>query len=309
MKQFFSSLFLLLIAIILLFFLHPQSTSPLHLSPTQRIQNHGSIAANTNPHMNFDHIVVIMMENKSYTGIIGNPDAPYINSLLKKGSLLAQYHAVTHPSLPNYLALIGGSTFGITSDCTDCYIAAPNLVDQLDAGHKSWKAYMESMPSPCFQGSEGEYAQKHDPFMYFNDIRNNTSRCSNIVPFDSLSVDLKNPQKTPNFIFISPNLCNDMHDCSIKQGDQWLAGHVPSLLSSSAFTAQNSLLVLTWDEDDGSVNNHIATIVIGKNIKQGFVSDTSYTHYSLLHTIEAAWSMSPLTVNAEKAAMISDIVK
>ena len=116
---------------------------------------------------NFSHIYVILMENEEQSGVIGSSAAPYINSLARQYAQASQYFGVSHPSLPNYLELLGGSTFGISSDCTDCFVNAPNLADQLDAAHKSWKAYMEDMPSPCFVGNAGDYAQKHDPFIYF----------------------------------------------------------------------------------------------------------------------------------------------
>lgn len=264
---------------------------------------------NVNPpgNKNLDHIVIIVMENTAYGDIVGNQNVPYINNLVKSGSLAKNYQAITHPSLPNYLALIGGSTFGITSDCTDCYINSANLVDQLESLHITWKAYMESMPSPCFIGSKGQYAQKHNPFIYFDDIRKNSDRCNNIVPYDELVTDLQTTSTTPNYIFISPNLCHDMHDCGVKVGDTWLSNQVPLILQSPAFKNQNSLLVLTWDEDNGSDKNHIATLFIGKNVKPGYISEKSYTHYSLLRMIEQNWNLPSLTTNDAQAENILDI--
>ncbi|MCL4338671.1 alkaline phosphatase family protein [Patescibacteria group bacterium] len=253
----------------------------------------------------FDHIAVIVMENKSFKDIVGNRSAPYINSLIPEYSLLGNYHAVAHPSLPNYIALVGGSTFGIESDCTDCFIKGNNLANQLEQYHKTWKAYMESMPSICFIGGSGLYVQKHNPFIYFNDIRNNKERCDNIVPFSKLESDLKS--NVPNFIFISPNLCNDMHECSTAIGDKWLSVQIPMILNSSAFNKQKSLLILTWDEDDGLEDNKVAAIFIGSGIKKGYVSQIYYTHYSLLHTIENLWGLSPLTENVSQSAVISDV--
>src|SRR5207253_1534614 len=126
-------------------------------------------------------------------------------------------------SLPNYLGLIGGSTFGITTNCTDCFVDAPNLVvDRVEPTGRTWKAYMEDLPSPCFLGDAYPYAQKHDPFIYFNDIRTNPAECSKIVPFTQFTTDLATASGTPNYVWITPNLCNDTHDCSISQGDAWL---------------------------------------------------------------------------------------
>lgn len=268
-----------------------------------------STVTTVKPTPKFDHIVIIVMENKSTDDIIGSNNAPFINSLLLKGSFLNNYHAVAHPSLPNYLALIGGSTFGISSDCTTCYLNQPNLIDWLETKQKSWKAYMESMPSSCFIGDSGDYAQKHNPFIYFNDIRLNPNRCKNIVPFSQLSADLSKPNTAPNFIWISPNLCHDMHNCSIQTGDTWLSQQIPQILSSKLFINQSSLFILTWDENDSvlTLNNQIPTILIGSGVKQNYKSNIYYTHYSLLHTIESSWNLPTLTNNDQQAQIINDI--
>jgi len=196
----------------------------------------------------FDHVFVIVMENHSYGEIIGSSAAPYINSLLTSGALATNYTAVAHPSLPNYLALTGGSTFGITTDCNTCWVNASNIGDSLESVGSAWKAYEESMPSACYVGDSSPYAQKHDPFIYFNDIRTNTSRCqSHVVPYTQLATDLKSSSTTPNYSFITPNMCDDMHDCSVGTGDAWLQQQVPAILGSPASTSQRSLLAITWD--------------------------------------------------------------
>ncbi len=120
----------------------------------------------------FSHIFTIVLENKEYTTIIGKSDTPYLNSLVSIYGLATQYYAIGHPSLPNYMALTGGSTFGITSDCTTCFQHAQNLADQIEASGRSWKAYMENMPSPCYIGDspDGLYVQKHNPFLYYDMI-------------------------------------------------------------------------------------------------------------------------------------------
>lgn len=254
-----------------------------------------------------DHIIILMMENKSYADIVGNRDAPYINSLIHQYSFADHYLAVAHPSLPNYLALLGGSTFGITSDCVDCFVSSSTLVDQLEQMHKTWRAYMESMPSSCFIGDAYPYVQKHNPFIYFDRIRTDTHRCQSIVPYPQLSFDFRSPYTTPTFAWITPNVCNDMHSCSVATGDAWLAGHLPQILQSPAFTRQNSLLILTWDEEEGSGANHVPAIFIGNSVKHGFVSSLPYTHYSLLHTIETIWGLAPLTASVSQSPLIGDI--
>lgn len=253
-----------------------------------------------------EHIGILVMENKSYGAVVGSRQAPYINSLIKKYASSDNYFGVTNPSLPNYITLLSGDTHKITTDCEDCFIAGKNFVDQLEEKQLTWKGYMESMPSPCFLGSKTPYAQKHNPFIYFDDIRKNAVRCNNIVPFDQLRADFSKAETTPNFFFISPNLCHDMHDCSVATGDSWLAEHVPQILSSDAFTKTRSLFVITWDEGEGG-DNRIPTIVIGSNTKPGFVSHIKYDHYSLLHTLETIWGMPAITNNASQSGVMADL--
>jgi phosphatidylinositol-3-phosphatase len=253
----------------------------------------------------YDHIVVIVLENHSFETVIGSPQAPFLNSLANQWGLATGYSGVSHPSLPNYLALIGGSTFGISSDCTDCFVNAPSLPDRLEASGKTWKAYMEGMPSPCFVGSADLYAQKHNPFVYFDPIRTDPARCSRIVPYDQLAGDFATPAGAPNFAFITPNLCNDGHDCPLSTTDAWLASEVPALLSSPAFTGSRSLLAITYDEGEGG-SDRVATILAGSGVKQGFSSAVNYNHYSLLRTIESLWGLSPLAAGDGGASPMSD---
>ena len=255
-----------------------------------------------------DHFFVIVMENHSYSQIIGSSAAPYINSLAGAGGLATNYTGVAHPSLPNYLSLAGGSTYGITSDCTTCWVSAPNIADNLESAGSSWKAYMESMPSACYVGDSYPYAQKHNPFIYFNDIRTNSTRCqSHVVPYSQLGNDLRSTSTTPNYAFITPNMCNDMHDCSVGTGDSWLQQQVPAILGSPAFKTQRSVLAITWDEDDFSGTNQVPLIMLGSGLGAGTQSAVAYSHYSLLHTIELSRGSQTLTANDAGAAPISDL--
>ncbi|HUA44818.1 MAG TPA: alkaline phosphatase family protein [Solirubrobacteraceae bacterium] len=236
------------------------------------------------------HIAVIVMENEEYGDVIGSRSAPFLNSLARRYALATGMYAITHPSLPNYLALTGGSTFGIDSDCTGCSVGATSIVDQLEAAHLSWRAYMEDLPHPCFTGaSAGEYAKKHDPFAYYTRIVSSPSRCANIVPITRLSADERRGT-LPRFIWITPNLCHDMHNCSVSTGDRYLAGLVPPLLGS---LGRGGLLFITWDEgltDDGccrlAAGGHIVTIVAGPGARPGGRLATPSDHYSVLQTIE-----------------------
>ncbi|HKO29103.1 MAG TPA: alkaline phosphatase family protein [Solirubrobacteraceae bacterium] len=236
------------------------------------------------------HIAVIVMENEEYGDIIGSRSAPYITSLARRYGLATQMYAITHPSLPNYLALTGGSTFGISDDCTDCRVGATSLVDQLAAARLSWRAYMEDLPRACFIGaSAGDYAKKHDPFAYYTRVTRDRTRCANIIPLTRLPAD-ERARALPSFAWISPNLCHDMHDCSVSTGDRFLAGLVPGLLRA---LGPHGLLFLTFDEgssDDGccrlASGGHIVTIVAGGGARAHARLSTPTDHYSVLQTIE-----------------------
>jgi phospholipase C len=250
---------------------------------------------------NFSHIIIIVMENKDYKGIIGNAQMPSLNQWAKEYTQLSAYYAITHPSLPNYLAMIGGDTFGITTDCTNCFLNQPNLADVIEASGRKWRTYQEDIPSPCFVGNKGGYAQKHNPFIYFDSIRNNPDRCrAGVVSLNQLPGDLS-ANTLPDFAFVMPNLCNSSHDCTIDVTDAWLNKWVNQIMKSPAYDA-NTLIVLTFDEGLGNkgccgldkAGGRVATILISPSVRRGFVDDTPYTHYSLLKTISAAWGMPPV---------------
>jgi len=235
-------------------------------------------------------IAVIVMENEEYGSVIGSPSAPYINSLARRYGLATAMYAVSHPSLPNYLALTGGSTFGINSDCTDCTVAATSIVDQLEHADVSWRAYMEDLPGRCFTGAgAGEYAKRHDPFAYYTRVVSDPRRCANIVPITRLGIDERAGQ-LPRFSWITPNLCHDMHDCPVSTGDRFLSGLVPPLLRA---LGPGGLLFLTWDEgasDAGccrlAAGGHIVTIVAGQGARLRARLARPTDHYSVLQTIE-----------------------
>jgi phosphatidylinositol-3-phosphatase len=275
------------------------------------------VAGNANPGLSpasspsFSHIFTIVLENKEYTTIIGKSYAPYLNSLVSISGLATQYYAIGHPSLPNYMALTGGSTFGITSDCTTCFQHAQNLADQIEASGRTWKAYMENMPSPCYAGDspDGLYAQKHDPFLYYDDIRTNHTRCTtHVVPFTQFTTDLSGNQ-LPAYVWITPNICHDMHSCSVADGDTWLSQVVPLILQSVAFT-HNGLLFITFDEGETSASccndalgGQVTTLVISPLVKKGFQSTILETHYSLLRTVEEVWGLPFLGEASKSTAM------
>jgi hypothetical protein len=250
----------------------------------------------------FSHVIIIILENEEASSIIGNSSMSNLNKLAQQYTSLADYYAIGHPSLPNYIAMTSGNTQGITSDCTKCFVDQTNLMDLIEKSGKTWKAYMEDMPAACTLGSKGNYAQKHNPFIYYDNIRTNTARCQqNDVPFSQFDDDLKN-NKLPAYAWISPNLCNDGHDCPVETADQWLGPVADNILHSTAFD-QNSLLVITFDEGTSNsgccglpakAGGKITTLLISKLVKPGFQDNTPYTHYSLLKTIETSWGLQPL---------------
>ncbi len=241
-----------------------------------------------------------MLENKEFGTVIDSPQMPVYNKLAQQYTLLTQYYAIRHPSLPNYMALMGGDTFGIKSDCTDCFVNAPSLPDLIEKSGRTWKGYMEDMPSPCFVGDQGEYAQKHDPFIYFDPIRLDTARCErSVVPLSTLAKDIATAS-LPNFMFITPNLCNDAHDCKTDTADAWLTGQLAILTPALELTGKPYLIVIMFEEGQGNHTccglpepggGRVAVVLDSPQVKNGFEDSTPYTHYSLLKTISAAWGL------------------
>lgn len=264
---------------------------------------------------NFEHIVIIIFENKEFDRVIGNEDMPTFNRLASDYTLLTQHYAIRHPSLPNYIALIGGDTFGIDRNCEDCFINAPSLPDLIETSGRTWKTYQEDMPRPCYLGSNDDYAQKHNPFIYFNPIRLDAARCErSIRPLTDLSADLA-AGALPNFVFITPNLCNSAHDCWLDITDDWLATQMQALLEYFSAHTQSFLIILTWDEGDSDASccglpekagGRIATVLISPQIKNGYEDATPYSLYSLLKTIAEAWRLPTLghAADAETALIV-----
>jgi hypothetical protein len=245
------------------------------------------------------HVVVIVMENKEYGDVIGSPTAPYANALARRYASATRFYGVTHPSLPNYFALTAGTTFGVHSDCTDCPQSGDNIASQLEVAGLSWRAYMGGMPSPCFKGaSSGQYAKKHDPFMYYPGVADDPSRCSKVVPEAQLAGDLSAGQ-LPTFAFLAPGLCDDTHDCPVNSGDQYLARVVPAILRA---LGPNGFLVVTWDEGTSNKGccgglaqgGQIPTVIAGPGVRRGAQLASSYSHYSTLRTIEDALGLPAL---------------
>jgi phospholipase C len=238
----------------------------------------------------YAHVLWIWMENKSYSQVIGSSSAPYTNQLANQCGLATNYSAVTHPSLPNYIAATSGDYWGIADDNPPAShpLAVASIYSQVKAAGRTWRDYEESAPSNCPLTSSGLYAVRHDPVPYYTGIR---SDCANWdVPMGTttsgkLASDLS-ANTLPDFAFLTPNLCNDTHDCGVSTGDAWLQSWFQVILASPAYQAGNTAIFLTYDEDDGSASNHVVTIVVSPYTPTGKKSSMAFSHYSLLKTTE-----------------------
>jgi phosphatidylinositol-3-phosphatase len=243
----------------------------------------------------FAHVVVVVFENKDEGSVIGRPEAPTFNAMARRYAILTRYYGVAHPSLPNYLALVSGSTHGIRTDCTTCAVSGPSLADTLAAAGKTWKLYAEDLPAP---GSRvpysGGYAKKHDPFMYFRDVAGDPSRSGLVVPFTQLAAD-ERAQRVPDFAFVVPNLCHSMHDCSVRTGDAWLRRLVPPLLR----LPETAVFVVF---DEGTTSAHggglVPALVLGTAVRPHARFTRVTGHYGLLRTVEDAWGLRRLGASA-----------
>ena len=235
-----------------------------------------------------DHIVIVVEENKSFAQIIGNPDAPYINALVRRGALFTLSYGVTHPSQPNYLALFSGSTRGIASNACPLELGGANLASALLEKGLSFVSYAESMPQAGFEGCVyGAYQRKHNPVANWKEL------AALNQPFSTFPQDF---EKLPTVALVVPDQRNDMHDGSVAQGDAWLAKNIEPY-AHWAMT-HNSLLIVTWDEDDGSADNRVATLFAGPMVKHGN-SAQRINHYNILRTIEEIFGLPYLGESAQ----------
>jgi phosphatidylinositol-3-phosphatase len=240
-------------------------------------------------------VVLVVEENHEFGQIIGSRRAPFLNQLAAHGTLLTRYYAITHPSLPNYLAMLGGDTFGIRRNCRSCQVRAANLVDQLEAAGISWKAYYQGLPAPCSTvGRSGAYTRLVNPFVYFDDIRTSPTRCQRVVPMRELGADLASG-RLPRFVVIAPDLDHDMHDGTVATGDAYLRGLYRQLAASPAWRG-DTRLVVTFDEGVRGVRGQrgggrVATIVVGPKVPAGVRDATPYNHYALLRSVEARFGL------------------
>jgi hypothetical protein len=299
----------------------------------------------------FSHVYIIMEENSNYEDIIGNGvDAPYINQLAQQYSFAANYYGVTHPSEPNYVAATAGDFFGLHADDQSKRFDVQNIVDRLESKGLTWATYQQGLPGPGSTVNQapstgsGLYVRKHDPFMLYNDVLNSPTRLQNVKPIESLATDLSSGN-APNYAFIAPDQCHDMHGVSsssataygmpwcayppnfvlnhplIQAGDAYVKQVVTTIMSSKGWTA-DSIIVLTWDENEssglsspnrgyasstgccasppGDGGGRVPTIII-TNTPMHTVSLRPYNHYSLLRTVEDNWGLGCLLNTCDPA--------
>ena len=238
------------------------------------------------------HVIWIWMENRSFDQVIGSRSAPFINALARTCGLATNYRAVAHPSLPNYIAATSGGTWGIGDDGPPAahLLAVASIFEQA----RSARSYQESMPVNCGAASSGDYAVKHNPEAYYTRIRDACS--ANDVPLGTPAAGALAQALTtgalPAFAFVTPNLCDDMHDCPTASGDRWLARWLPTITASSAYRAGDTVVFITWDENDGANGNQVAMIVVSPSTRPGTRSSEAFTHYSLLRTTEELLGIS-----------------
>jgi phosphatidylinositol-3-phosphatase len=249
----------------------------------------GSAAARScvaaRPPARYTHVVWIFMENKSFADVIGDKtNAPYENALARRCGLALNYHDVSHPSLPNYIAATSGDTWGISDDADpdEHPLDVPSIYSQLDAAGLSWREYAENSPGGCPQDDAGRYAIRHDPVTYYTQVRAECSQWD--LPLAELGSALAS-NTLPSFALVTPNVCHDTHDCPVRTGDDWLKSWLSRILASRAYGEGTTAVILVWDEAvNGS--DHVPLIAIAPSVRSGTTSSGSFDHYSLLKTTQ-----------------------
>ncbi len=251
----------------------------------------------------FDHVVVVVMENEGTSQALADPR---VASLARESAWLSNYHALAHPSLPNYLALVAGTTFGVTRDHVEAPLKANSIVDRLEDKGLTWKSYAEDYPGGCFLHSEAGagkltpsakptplYTKRHVPLLNFASVQTNSRRCARIVNGDEFLADARG-NRLPSYSFYSPNLFNDGHDAPLATSSEWLERFVRDFRRTAA-ARERTLLVVVWDEGGGKEarTNGVLAMLFGDVVKPGRYG-TELTHYSLLRSIEDNFGLAPV---------------
>ncbi|WP_216326126.1 alkaline phosphatase family protein [Deinococcus aestuarii] len=265
----------------------------------------------------FSHVFVLVLENTSAGDVLGNPNLPTLNALAREYGLATNYTGVAHPSLPNYVALLFGSTLGSRSDDPRQRFPGDNLALQLEHAGKTWKGYMQGLPGPGWDGpSAGTYAKKHNPLMLSSEIAGNPARARRVVPLEELDADLRSGT-VPTFALIVPDLCHDLHGALTcwrgsgleRAGDAFVREWAAKIMASPAWK-DHAALVITFDEGGGGDRagggGNVATVVVTSGGPRGVRSNRPSNHYSLLRTLEDAWGLPPLR-EAARATPMTDL--
>lgn len=234
----------------------------------------------------FQHVILVVEENHSYSSVIGNTAMPYLNGLASQYGLATQYYADTHPSIGNYFMLTTGQVVS-NDDNFGATVDVDNIVRRLVSAGKTWKSYAEGLPAVGYMADgPSPYAKNHDPLSYFSDVVASSAEAANLVPFSQFSTDLASGQ-LPNFSFVVPNSLDDAHDGTLTQADTWLQQNIGPLVSRSTF--QSSLLIIVFDESDSADTagggGHVPAIIVSSKAKPGYKSTTTYQHQSTLRLI------------------------
>jgi phosphatidylinositol-3-phosphatase len=260
-----------------------------------------------------DHVFLVVLENHGFGEVIGNPAMPYLNSLANSGALATAYFANAHPSIPNYFVLTTGNTETF-DDAFTGVITDDNLVRALSGAGKTWKAYIQSLPSTGYTGPNvGTYLKRHNPFSYLNDVLTSSAQAGNMVSFSQFPADLA-AGNLANFVYLLPNSQNDAHDCpggtptcddnaKLGAADKWLQTNIDPLIKSPKFG--NSVLVITWDEaqqtDFTEGGGQVATVLVGPHVRPGFRSNTNFQHQSTLRLILDALKVNDMPGTSDGA--------
>ena len=241
--------------------------------------------------------MVVAMENREYASVIGSSAAPGINGLARRYGLATAAYGESHPSLPNYLELVAGTTFGVVDDCTTCAVDGPTLVDQLETAGIGWAAYLEGVPGPCFTGAAaGRYAKRHNPFVYVTHLVRDPRACARLRPLSALPADLAAPDG-PAFVWVTPDLCHDGHDCATAEADAWVSQFIASVRATPWYSGGGAI-VLVWDEGSTSAGccsrargGHIPLVVVSEAMATSRRLDQPLASAGVLRGIERRYSL------------------
>ncbi len=282
----------------------PSATGPAApASPPTTVGSTAPCGQAAAPPATYDHVIWIWMENHRSNQVIGSKDAPYETSLARRCGTASRYASVGAPSLPNYIGATSGVTHGISDDADPAShpLDVDNVFRQVRARGRTERSYEEAMPSPCRGSGGGRYAVKHNPAAYYTGPGDRAACLADDVALGTpaagaLHDDLARGS-LPAFVFVTPDLCNDTHDCPVSTGDRWLAGWMPAILGSDAYRSGRTAVFVIWDEPTPMPN-----VVIGPSVVPGTVAPQAYDHYSLLRTTEELLGLSPFLGQAATAA-------